>query len=66
MVTVEMVGGTALLTVPEVAHELRMSERKVWLMLSRGDLRKITEGRSVRIRRSEMERWIDAHVDGRV
>lgn len=64
MAAIDTAGRTALLTVPEVAHELRMSERKVWLMLQRGDLHRVTEGRSVRIRRDDMERWIDEHSEG--
>jgi excisionase family DNA binding protein len=38
-----------LLTVPEVAERLRLSEAKVWILVGRGDLRSVKIDKSRRI-----------------
>lgn len=45
-----------LLTVPEVAAELRVSERHARALVARGAIASITVGRSRRVRRDELER----------
>ncbi len=52
---------TELLTVTDMAKELKISARQVWKMLSRGDLPSpIKLGRSVRWRSAEIARWLEA------
>lgn len=45
-----------LLTVPEVASDLRCSQVTVRRMIARGELRRVKVGRLDRIPRSEVER----------
>jgi excisionase family DNA binding protein len=48
-----------MLTVVEVARELRLSERQVRRMVARGELPSVTIGRARRVRRDELVRWVD-------
>lgn len=47
-----------LLTVPQVAEYLGIGTRFVWHELSQGNLTRTRLGRSTRVRRSELERYI--------
>lgn len=49
-----------LLTVPEAARLLSLSNRTVWGLARSGKLRRIRIGRSLRIRRSDVETLIEA------
>lgn len=49
-----------LLTVPEVAHLLRMGRTKVWYLVRLGDIPSIRLGKSVRVPRAELLRWVEA------
>ena len=46
------------LTMREAAEELRMCERSVWQAIKDGHLKAAKLGRSVRIRREELERFL--------
>jgi putative molybdopterin biosynthesis protein len=52
-----------LLTAEEVAHELRLGRSKVFEMLARGELPRVRIGRAVRIRRTDLERWVAEQGD---
>ena len=49
------------LTMSDVARELRISTKTVSRLLKRGDLKGIHIGRSVRIARGDLERFLDAN-----
>jgi excisionase family DNA binding protein len=49
------------LTMSDVAGELRISIKTVSRLLKRGDLKGIHIGRSVRIERGDLERFLDAN-----
>lgn len=51
---------TRFLTVPEVASELRLSERTVKRLISRDSLPALRVGRSLRIDRDQLNEWLDA------
>ena len=55
---------TRFLTVPEVAMELRLSERTVKRLISRGSLPALRVGRSVRIERARFDEWLDSAGTG--
>ena len=49
---------TAALTVPEAARTLRLSERKIWLMVKSGEMRSFKVGKSRRIPAEEIPAYI--------
>lgn len=51
-----MITNTELLTIPEVAAALRISERTVKRMLAAGTLPRVRIGRAVRIRRTDVQK----------
>lgn len=61
-----MTGGRLLLTARQVAAELGLSERKVWLLNSGGLLpAPIRLGRSTRWRRTDVAEWVRAGCPAR-
>ena len=54
--------GDELLTVPEVAAELRFTRSYVYEAIRRGDLAAVRKGKCVRIRRSNLRAWLDGHT----
>lgn len=52
-----------ILTVQEVAEYLKVSRTTVWRWCKQGDLAAFKAGRSWRIRRSEVERFVDQGRD---
>ncbi len=50
---------TKFLTVPEVAAELGISERSVWRLIEEGELPAHRFGASTRIRREDLDSYID-------
>lgn len=53
-----------LLTLPEVAERLRIPLSSLYDMRTRGTAPPgIRVGRSVRVRASDLERWLEAHTD---
>jgi excisionase family DNA binding protein len=47
-----------ILTVPEVATYLQMSKSKVYYLIQRKEVPHIKIGRNVRIRQSDLEKWL--------
>jgi len=56
----ELGGSPVVLTVPETARLLRVSERHVRTLVARGDLPIIRLGRSVRVSNAELQQWLRA------
>ncbi len=55
-----------LMTVNDVARELRVSSRHVWALLSKGAMpAPLRAGRAVRWRRSDIEAWVAAGMPER-
>lgn len=53
-----------LMTLPDVAEYLGVPLQTLYAWRSRGDApRGIKVGKHVRVRRSELERWLEAHTD---
>ncbi|MCI0484969.1 MAG: helix-turn-helix domain-containing protein [candidate division NC10 bacterium] len=48
-----------LLTVLDIAKLLQVSERTVWSMLKRGEIRRTLIGRSVRVRPQDLQEYVD-------
>jgi len=61
-VTREPDAGNELLTVPEVARELRFTRGYVYEAVRRGDLAAMRKGKYVRIRRSDLRAWLDGNT----
>jgi excisionase family DNA binding protein len=53
-----------LLTASEAAALLKVSAKTVYVMMQRGEIAKVQWGRSVRIRRQDLEEFIVAHLNG--
>jgi len=51
-------GGRELLTVPEVAAELRFTRGYVYEAVRRGELPAVRKGKYVRLRREDLEAWL--------
>lgn len=58
--------GERLLTLPEVADYIGVPLQTLYAWRSRGDgPRGIRVGKHVRVRRDELERWLELHADPR-
>jgi excisionase family DNA binding protein len=55
---------TLLLTPEQVAHELGIGRTRVFALLAEGDIRSVKIGRSRRIPRSELARYIESMLAG--
>jgi excisionase family DNA binding protein len=53
--------GDELLTVPEVAAELRFTRSYVYEAVRRGHLTAVRKGKYVRIRRADLRAWLDGY-----
>jgi excisionase family DNA binding protein len=53
--------GEEILTVPEVAAELRFTRGYVYEAVRRGDLTAVRKGKYVRIRRTDLRAWLEGH-----
>ena len=47
------------LKVPEVAEELRIARSRAYELVANGTIPAVKIGRSVRVRRRELERWLE-------
>jgi excisionase family DNA binding protein len=54
----------AIMTVPEVARYLKMSKSKLYYLIQRKQIPYIRIGRNVRIRESDLNRWLDNYHHG--
>jgi excisionase family DNA binding protein len=50
-----------ILTIPEVAEYLRISNAKMYRLVQTGKIPYVKIGRNVRIRRKDLLKWIDAN-----
>ena len=48
-------------TVPEVAEYLQISRSKMYSWVQMGKIPHIRIGRNIRIRESDLKKWLDAH-----
>ena len=48
-----------ILTIPEVARYLKMSESKIYSLVAREKIPHLKIGRNVRIRRKDLQAWIE-------
>lgn len=53
-----------LMTIEEAARVLGVSHLTVYRLIKRGRLRALRVGRDFRIRRSDMDRYLDARLSG--
>ena len=47
------------LKVPEVASELRIARSRVYELVGEGEIPSVRIGRSVRVSRKELDRWLE-------
>jgi len=47
-----------ILTIPEVADYLKLSESKIYKMVQKGDIPSLKIGKSVRLRRTDVIDWM--------
>ncbi len=50
-----------IMTVPEVAKYLKMSKAKLYYLIQRKEIPHIRIGRNVRIRESDLTKWLEKH-----
>ncbi len=50
-----------LLTAPEIARYLKLSRSKVYYLIATKDIPHIKIGKSVRVRQSDLEQWLEAN-----
>lgn len=55
----------SVMTIPEVARLLRVSEKKTYRLAKSGELPSFRLGSAWRFRRSDVESWVAAQVRGR-
>lgn len=48
-----------ILTIPEVAHYLKISKSKIYSLVSKEEIPHLKIGRNVRIRRKDLQAWIE-------
>ncbi len=51
-----------IFTVPEVAEYLKISKSKIYYLVSRNEIPHIRIGRNVRIRRTDLHKWMERKV----
>lgn len=49
------------LTVPEISVELRIARSKAYDLVASGSIPAVRIGRSLRVRRRDLERWLEEH-----
>jgi excisionase family DNA binding protein len=52
-----------ILTIPEVAKYLKISKSKIYYMVSKKEIPHIRIGRNVRVRETDLMRFIDKQVE---
>ncbi len=56
----------AILTIPEVARYLKISKSKIYYLVQRREIPHVKIGRNVRIKESELTKWLDKHQNSNV
>ena len=59
--TITTTSEPSLMTIEEASAYLRLSRAKVYAMAQSGQIPTVRMGRSVRVRRDRLERWLDEH-----
>lgn len=52
-----------VLTIPEVAAYLKISKSKIYYLVSRKEIPHLKLGRNVRIRESDLQKWLELQVE---
>jgi excisionase family DNA binding protein len=52
-----------ILTIPEVALYLKISKSKIYNLVSRKEIPHLKIGRNVRIRQTDLQRWIEKQTN---
>jgi excisionase family DNA binding protein len=52
----------SILTIPEVAHYLKLSKSKVYSLVASGKIPHIKIGRNVRVRETDLETWVEDNL----
>jgi excisionase family DNA binding protein len=55
--------GDRVFTIPEVAAYLKISKSKIYYLVSRKEIPHLKLGRNVRIRESDLQKWLDHQVE---
>ena len=51
------------MTVPQVAKYLQISKSKIYYLISRRELPHLRMGRNVRVRQSDLMKWLELQVE---
>lgn len=57
-------GGSVLLTVAEARDQLQIGETFICDQIAKGRLPVVRLGRAIRIRQSDLDNWVEGHVEG--
>jgi excisionase family DNA binding protein len=52
-----------IMTVPQVAEYLQISKSKIYYLISRNQLPHLRLGRNVRVRRSDLQNWLNLQIE---
>ena len=55
--------GQLLWSIPEVVKALSLSRSKIYQLIARGDLPTVRIGRSVRVRSTDLGKWVESLED---
>ena len=55
--------GDRVFTIPEVAAYLKISKSKIYYLVSRKEIPHLKLGRNVRIRESDLQKWLDHQIE---
>ncbi len=52
-----------ILTVRQVAEYLQLSKSKIYYMIQRGTIPSLRQGKNVRIRQSDLLKWLNGQIE---
>ena len=52
-----------IMTIPEIARYLKLSKAKLYYLVARKEIPHIRLGRNVRVRKSDLLKWLELHVE---
>ncbi len=52
-----------IMTVPQVAKYLQISKSKIYYLISRRELPHLRLGRNVRVRQSDLLKWLESQIE---
>jgi len=55
--------GDKVFTIPEVANYLKISKSKIYYLVSRKQIPHLKVGRNVRIRESDLLKWLELQIE---